>query len=374
MDARPSGRDPAGRGAEQGAGREGDESLGTVLLAMGANAVIALAKGVAALLSGSAAMAAETAHSIADTMNEVFLLIALRRSSKPPDRKHPLGYGPERFFWSLVAAVSIFVSGAVFSAVEGIRALLGPGSEVEAPVVSYVVLGVSFVAEGTSLVKAARQVKGEVRHERQTLRKWLRTTDDPTVKTVFYEDSAALAGLVLAALGIALHQITGLAVFDGIASLLIAALLTVVAYFLARTNKDLLVASQADPRLVHAIARWLADRPELDAVVDLLTVRMGTDQVLVCARVDFDNRLDAAQVERSSVEMDAELRERFTEVFEVFIEAVPRQDEALRERVRERYGARVASLLTSGESARRSLPARQPQVPSGRVRTPEDQA
>jgi cation diffusion facilitator family transporter len=349
-------------------------SLGTVLLALAANGVIALAKGVAAVLSGSAAMAAETAHSVADTMNEVFLLTALRRSSKPPDRRHPLGYGPERFFWSLVAAVSIFVSGAVFSAFQGIRALLGPGGEVEAPIVSYVVLAVSFVAEGTSLLKAARQVQGEVRHERQTLRQWLRTTDDPTVKTVFYEDSAALVGLVLAALGIALHQITGLAVFDALASLLIAALLSVVAYFLARTNKNLLVASQADPRLVRGIARWLSGRPDVEAVVDLLTVRIGTDQVLVCARVDFDDRLDAAQVERSSVEMDAELREHFTEVYEVFIEAVPRQDEALRERVRERYGARIASLLTDGEPARQSLSTTQPQVPSGRVRTPEDQA
>ena len=229
------------------------ESVGTVLVALAANAGIAVAKGVAAAVSGSAAMAAETAHSVADTANEVILLVALRRSDRPPDRDHPFGYGPERFFWSFVAAVSIFVSGAVFAAIEGIDALLGPAEEAAGLVISSVVLALAFVLEGISWVRATRQVRHDAREHDQSVRELLRSTDDPTVKTVFYEDSAALVGVVLAFAGIWLHHLTGSSVPDAIASLLIAALLAVVAFLLARTNKNLLVGSQADPRLIRAV-------------------------------------------------------------------------------------------------------------------------
>jgi divalent metal cation (Fe/Co/Zn/Cd) transporter len=170
---------------------------------------------------------------------------------------------------------------------------------------------------------------------------------------VSFEDSAALVGLVLAFAGVWLHELTGSAVFDGIASLLIAALLAAIAYLLARTNKDLLVGSQADPRLVRAIASWLGARPEVDAVVDLLTQRIGTDRVLVCARLDFDDALGTEQLERATLAMDRAMRERFSDVAEVFLEPVPRHDEQLRAEVRSRYGERIAAVLESAATPTR---------------------
>lgn len=321
------------------------ESTGTVIFALTANGGIAIAKGVAAVLSGSAAMAAETAHSVVDTANEVLLLIALRRSSRPADRNRPFGYGVERFFWSFVAAVSIFVSGAVFAALEGIRTLLSPSQESASASLSFIVLGVSFLLEGASWIKATRQVRSEAKENKETFRQFLAATDDPTVKTVFFEDSAALIGLVLAFGGVYLHETTGSAIGDGVASLLIAALLSAVAYLLARTNKNLLVGSQGDPRLLRAIITWLAEREEVDAVVDILSQRIGTDRLLVCARVDFDDALDAAGVEHAALAMDRDMRERFKDVVEVFIEPVPRSDPELRQTVRDRYGDRVAQAI-----------------------------
>lgn len=334
--------DAAGTPAEP---ERADESTGTVLVAMGANAGIAVAKGVAAVLSGSAAMAAETAHSIVDTVNEVLLLVALRSSEKPADRHRPFGYGTERFFWAFVAAVSIFVSGAVFAAIEGVRTLLSAQEEITSLELSFTVLGVAFVLEGISWVRATQQIRREAKEHERSLRHHLRLTDDPTVKTVFYEDSAALIGLVLAFAGIWVHHATGSSLADGIASLLIAALLTVAAFLLARTGKDLLVGTQADPRLVRAIAAWLARRPEVDAVVDLLTERIGTDRVLVCARIDFIDDASSSDVERHTLEMDRQLREHFTDVVEVFLEVVPRSDPELRRRVRDRYGESVSQRL-----------------------------
>lgn len=339
---------PAGGGSSGSS--SGGESTTTVLVAMGANLAVTLAKGVAAVITGSSAMAAETAHSLADTVNEVLLLTALRRSGRPADRSHPLGYGQVRYFWAFLAAVSIFVTGSLFSAYEGVKALAGGSNELESPLVSFVVLGIAFVLEGASLVRGIAQTRAEAREHRQDYAEFLRTSDDPTATTVVFEDSAALVGLVLAAAGVALHEITGSGVYDGVASLLIAVLLAAVAVRLGRSDMRLLTSSQADPRLVRALVVALGDEPEVDAVVDLLTLQMGTDQVLVCARLDVVDDVDGAGLERAMVRIDESLRERFTDVYEVFLEPVPRHDEAVRARVRARYGADLAERMV-GEAA-----------------------
>ncbi|MBO0848741.1 MAG: cation transporter, partial [Pseudonocardia sp.] len=163
-------------------------------------------------------------------------------------------------------------------------------------------------------------------------------SDDPTVKTVLYEDSAALVGLLLAFAGLGLSQLTGSLVWDGAASLLIGLLLVVVAYLLVRTSMNLLIGRQADMRLVHAIRQRLAGQPEVDAVVDLLTMLTGTDRVLVCARLDFDDAVTTAELERACVRIDAELRAEFDDLDEIFLEPVPRSDPDMRARVRARYG------------------------------------
>src|SRR3954451_19308452 len=209
-------------------GKEKESSFTTVLVAGGANLAIAVAKIVAGVLTGSSAMLAEGAHSVADTVNQAFLLTALARSNKPADARHPFGYGQERYFWSLLAAVGIFVLGAGFSVYEGIHSLINP-EPVEAALVAYGVLLFSFVFEGTSWLKALLQLRREAGERSVGLFRHVVTSPDPTAKTVAFEDTAALIGILLAAGGISLHLLTGSAAWDGIASILIGLLLVVVA-------------------------------------------------------------------------------------------------------------------------------------------------
>jgi cation diffusion facilitator family transporter len=316
----------------------GGESTLTVLLAGGVNLAIAVMKLVAGIITGSGAMLSEAAHSVADTITEVLLLTALRRSERPADRQHPFGYGKERYFWSLLAAVSIFASGAMFSFYEGFSTVFGKTEEQNSPVVGYIVLALAFAMESVSWLQALRQVRRESAAANRSMADYLRTIDDPAPKTVLFEDSAALVGLLIAFAGIGLHQLTGSQVWDGFASIAIGVLLAVVAYALGRTNRGLLIGRQADPLIVRGIHELLASAPEIEFVVDLQTMLMGADQILVCTRVDFDDSLGAADVERACVRLAGELQSRFDDVTEVFIEPVPRTDPDLRATVLQRYG------------------------------------
>jgi cation diffusion facilitator family transporter len=327
---------------EQGSG--GGESTLTVSLALAMNLAIAVMKAVAGVLTGSAAMLAEAAHSVADTSTEGMLLAALWHSQRPADRRHPFGYGKVRFFWSLIAAVSIFVTGAVFAVYEGVHTIVGGEGEQALAWVAFLVLGLSFVMEGTSLIRAMHQIRREQDETGRTLLEHLRTTDDPTVKTVFFEDTAALLGLLLAFAGVGLHLLTGSALWDGLASLLIGLLLVTVAYLLGRTNMRLLIGAQADEHLVRAVYARLSAKPEVVQVVDLLTMLTGTDKVLLCTRVDFADSLSAAELERVCVRIDGELRQEFADLDEIFIEPVPRTDPALRARVVNRYGSVLENI------------------------------
>jgi cation diffusion facilitator family transporter len=316
----------------------GGESTLTVLLAGGVNLAIAIMKLVAGIITGSGAMLSEAAHSVADTFTEVLLLTALKRSDRPADRVHPFGYGKERYFWSLLAAVSIFASGSMFALYEGVSTLFGHGEAQSTSILSYIVLAVAFLLEGTSWVQAVRQVVRESKAENRSMWAYLRMIDDPTPKTVLFEDSAALIGLLVAFAGIGLHQLTGSEVWDGVASIVIGLLLACVAYLLGRTNRGLLIGRQANPEIVRGVRDHLSAAPEIEAVVDLQTMLMGTDQVLVCTRVDFDDSLGAGDVERACVRIAAELEADFNDVTEVFIEPVPRTDPDLRATVLARYG------------------------------------
>ncbi|HJQ44821.1 MAG TPA: cation diffusion facilitator family transporter [Amycolatopsis sp.] len=314
------------------------ESTLTVLVAGGVNLLIAVMKAVAGILTGSGALLSEAAHSVADTITEVLLLTALRRSARPADRVHPFGYGKERYFWSLLAAVSIFASGAMFSFYEGFSTIFGPPEKQENPTIGYIVLALAFVLESVSWMQASRQVRREAGEQNRSIWEYLRLVDDPAPKSVFLEDSAALIGLVLAFLGLFLHHVTGSQVWDGAASVTIGMLLAGVAFSLGQTNLRLLIGRQADPVVVAGIRQMLAAASEIEAVVDLQTMLLGTDQILVCARVDFDDALGASDVEHACVRLAAEMHERFTDVTEVFIEPVPRTDPELRAAVLARYG------------------------------------
>ncbi len=261
-----------------------DSSVRTVVIAIAANLLIAVAKGVAAALTGSAALLAETFHSIADTCNEALLYVGVRRGRRLADDRHPLGYGKARFFWSLLAAVGIFAIGGLFAIAEGIRSLLDP-EPLSNALVGVAVLLVSAVLEGFSWRTAHRQLRAEADARRLDLSEHIATSSDPAPTTVFLEDSAALLGLALALAALLLHLVTGSAVWDAAASILIGLLLIGVAVVLMRRNGALLTdeAAPADVRewLLHAVAQepWVAEVAELTAVY------VGPKQLLVLAHV-----------------------------------------------------------------------------------------
>jgi cation diffusion facilitator family transporter len=300
-----------------------EESEGTVLLAGTANLAIAIAKCIAGLLSGSTALLAEAAHSVADTLNQVFLMTALRRSRKPADGQHPFGYGMERYFWSLLAAVGIFVLGAGFSIAEGIRAILHP-EPVAALLVAYGVLAISFVFEGASWLKAIRQLRREAAEDGSPTLEHLRENAEPAVKTVAFEDSAALIGLLIAACGITLSAITGQEFFDGAASVAIGILLIGVAFMLGRDNKSMLIGKALPDEVEEEIRAEIARTPGIDAVVELLSLRLAPDQVLVVVRVDLDNsETTGAAVEQLAEQIDTQVRREFPTVRHLFLDPTP---------------------------------------------------
>ena len=218
----------------------GGESLLTVVIALTANAVLAVAKTVAALLTGSAAMVAEAAHSWADAGNEVFLLIAERSGSRPRDEEHPRGYGRATYAWSMIAAFGLFTAGAVVSIWHGVSQLTSESEETSF-LVNYVVLGIAFLLEGTSFVQASRQVHGASRRFGMHPLRYVTQTSNPTLRAVFFEDFSALLGILIAVAGIGLHQLTGNAIFDALGSIAIGVLLAFVAVFLIRRNMDYLL-------------------------------------------------------------------------------------------------------------------------------------
>jgi cation diffusion facilitator family transporter len=305
------------------------ESKGTVLLALGANLAIAIAKTIVGLITLSSAMLAESAHSWADTLNQVFLLTSLFRSKKAADSTHPFGYGKERFFWSLLAAVGIFVTGAGFSLFQGIDSLFKEHQEIPDKefLLSYAVLAFAFVMEGSSLIKALRQVHGEAAEQERGFVEHLRKSNDPTVKTVASEDSAAVTGIVFAFVGLLLHQLTGSAVYDGAASIAIGVLLAWIAYALGRDTKDLLIGESADPELRLDIIHLISGYDEVDGVVELLTMQLSPEEILVAVKVDFSDGLDSRRIEDVSTEIDEALHRDFPSVRHVFLDATTATDE-----------------------------------------------
>ncbi|WP_435228178.1 cation diffusion facilitator family transporter [Streptomyces sp. Tue6028] len=300
----------------------GGESTFTVIVAAVANLGIALAKAVAGIISGSSAMLSEAAHSVADTITEGLLLTALKRSEKPADEDHPLGYGPERYIWALLAAVATFVGGAVFSLYDGIHTLVA-GEELGDPLVSYIVLGIAFVLEGFSLRTGVRQARGEAERHGAPFRRYLRRTPDTAVKAVVMEDSAALVGLLLAAGGLLGGQLTGSGVWDGVASLCIGLLLLYVAWVLGRSNAELLIG-RALPRPVRErIRAELLAVEHVEAVLELTTLVQGPRDALVAAKVDFRDVSTAAQVEWACERAEERLRAAFPVVSRVYLDPTP---------------------------------------------------
>ena len=258
----------------------------TVVLAFLANILVAIAKTVAAVITSSASMVAEAAHSWADAGNEVFLLIADRRGAKTKDARHPLGYGRNAFVWSLIAAFGIFTAGSIVSIMHGIQELSDSGP-VESPVVAYIVLGIAFVLEGASFTQAMLRSRRLAQERGSSTWDFVLETSDTTLRAVFFEDSAALIGLVLAGGSILLHQLTGVAAWDAIGSILVGILLGVVAVILIGRNIAFLVGTSVSPALRSRVGTALLGMDDIERVTYLHIEYVGPNRLFLVAEVDL---------------------------------------------------------------------------------------
>ncbi len=293
------------------------ESSGIVVwTALAGNLLVAVTKLGAAVVTGSSAMLAEAIHSVIDTVDEVLLLYGMRRARKKPDVKFPFGYGRELYFWSFVVAILIFMLGAGVTIWEGVNHVRRP-EPIERPDIVYIVLGLSALFEGISWyvsLRAFRRVsKGE------GLWKALKHSKDPPKFMVLLEDTAALIGLAIAALGVWLSVALDDPRFDGAASILIGVLLTVVAFVLATETKSLLIGERADPAMVADVQRMIGEYDGVECSNGLMTAQLAPDQVIAIASVAFDDDLRAAEVERLIDEIEAEVLERYPEIGHLFV-------------------------------------------------------
>ncbi|RWZ51517.1 cation diffusion facilitator family transporter [Labedella phragmitis] len=257
-----------------------------VVVAFVANVLVAIAKSIAALLTGSASMLAEAAHSWADAGNEIFLIVADRKAAKPSDAGHPLGYGRESYVWSLFAAVGLFTAGAVVSVTHGVQELLEPEPASDF-LIAYIVLAVAFVLEGASFVQSIVQVRRDARRLGRSAVDFALNGSNSTLRAVIAEDAAALIGLVLAATGIALHEITGSAVFDAIGSIAIGVLLGVVAIVLIGRNRRFLVGVVPPSEVRERVGTALLELPEIERITYLHLEFIGPERLSLVAAVDL---------------------------------------------------------------------------------------
>lgn len=269
----------------------------TVVIAFLANVLVAVAKTIAAVLTSSASLVAEAAHSWADAGNEVFLLIADRTAGKKKDANHPLGYGRGAFAWSLIAAFGIFTVGAIVSIMHGIQQL-GVDEPVTSPGIAYGVLAVSFVLEAASFLQAFIRSRRLARDRGASTWDFVVGTSDTTLRAVFFEDGAALIGLVIATGSIALHQITGVAAWDAIGSIGIGVLLGIVAIVLISRNMAFLIGTAVTPELRARAGRALLETPDIRRVTYLHLEYIGPNRLFVVAEIDLDGDARETEVAR----------------------------------------------------------------------------
>ena len=293
-------------------------SKSVIYAALVGNASIMAMKFVAAFISGSSAMWAEALHSTADTNNQMLMLLGLALSRKLPDEKHPFGYGMERFFWSFLVALCMFTIGATFAVYKGITRIRHP-VPLENVKLSYFVLAFALVFEFIAWCVAAREF-GRLRGGRGIWQA-LQDTRDPAVITVLFEDSAALVGILIAAVGIGLSVYTGNSFFDGVASIMIGITLGIVGFFLSMESRDLLLGESASRKDRAVIRKVLHSFPEVERIIELLTVHIAPDDILLNANIEFQDGMTTERIERIIDEIETAIRNKLPRVKKIFIEA-----------------------------------------------------
>ncbi len=272
-----------------------DESRRIVWVSLVAGFGVTLAKVAAAVVTSSPAMAAEASHSLADTANDVFLLVAQRRSARQRDARHPFGYGREAYFWALIAALGVFVGGAAFSLRAGISELIHP-TATSSFTVAYVILGVSTIFDLTSLRQSAHQMSAEARLAKRTILDQAAATSDPSLRAVFNEDAVSIAGDVFALTGLGLSQATGSSIPQAIAAVLIALVLIRVSLRLIRRNHDFLLGQPIPASDKDRVQTFLLTYPGVTAIRELLVTYIGPEQIWVLARISIADNLGSGQV------------------------------------------------------------------------------
>ena len=299
----------------------------TVYAALAANLLIAASKFVAGFVSGSSAMLAEGVHSVADTVNQGFLLVGLRASKRDPDEEHPFGHGQDQFFWSFLVAVLIFFAGGGFAIYQGVTSILGEPADHGSFLINYLVLGGAFVFEGSALAISTREFKKAARAEGRPLWEHFKTTPNITMKVPLYEDAAALTGLVIAAVGLLLLQVTGNEIFDSLASICIGLLLLFVAWELGTDSRRLLIGEAILPEDRRRIREAMLSFPEVTQVLRLLTMHLGPESVLVTAEIHVVDGIDTDGIEELLERVSKKIRQEVPEVTQTFIEPHPAQRE-----------------------------------------------
>lgn len=293
-------------------------SAGVVIKALGANLGIAVAKFVAAGISGSASMLSEAVHSLADSGNQLFLLIGMRRATRQEDAVHEFGYAAERYFWAFIVAVSLFTIGATFSMYEGVHKVLHPGGEMGSRTVAYAVLGVSIALELFSLSAAVT----EFRHIKagRSLKQTIDEARDAVIIVVLFEDVAALVGLFAALGGLLLTQLTGNGVWDGVGSIIVGITLFGVAFFLARKTKDLLIGQSVPPAQRERMLQITRESPGVRDVVHLRTMHLGPEEVLVGMKIAVDENTKAGDATKFVDVIESRLRAEMPNLKRIYIE------------------------------------------------------
>ncbi|MEO3429793.1 cation diffusion facilitator family transporter [Pelagibius sp. CAU 1746] len=289
-----------------------------IFAALAGNAMIAVTKFAAAAFTGSSAMFSEGIHSTVDTGNQALLLYGLKRASRPADERHPFGYGSEIYFWAFVVAILIFAVGAGVSFYEGVHKLQDPHPVSDA-YVNYIVLAFAMVFEGAAwwvAYRAFKQGKGKLGYL-----KAIQASKDPSIFTVLLEDSAAMAGLVVAFVGILLAQILGIPELDGAASMVIGVILAMAAVLLAYETKGLLIGEGAQPALVRQLRGIVQDHDAVFHINELLTLHQGPQDLLVTVSVDFHPHLSADEVEAAIADLELSMKRADGVVRRVFVEA-----------------------------------------------------
>jgi len=311
-----------------------NESTRTVVVSLGAGLGVALAKLGAAIFTGSTALAAEAAHSLADTSNDLSLFVGQRRSNRPPDDQHPLGYGREAYFWALIAAFGVFVAGALFSLREGIDELIHP-TVTKSFTVAYVVLAISTVFDLVSIRQSAGQMARRARRYQREFLEESRVTSEPSLRAVFVEDAVSIGGDLMAFVALALNQVTGSSIPQGVAAVLIALVMIRISLRLISRSHDFLVGAWSEaaggpqgqdvagftqpfrPAEEEQVRAFILGSPGVAGIRQLLLTFVGPGKVWIVARIDIEDHLRGDQVKSLVRGIESRLKAKSEHIYRI---------------------------------------------------------